>query len=252
MNEIKFEVLNQSNELLKGRFIQPLNSHKSPVVIMLTGDGPKGSNSLSWLNIPPRLAKFGIASLLFDFSGLGNSEGKRKDLTLSKGIEDFKIIFEHLKNYSWIDDSKIAIMGSSFGACVALMCPLLMNKCKVIGFKSPSTFLPDAYYNELSLEAFKNWRQTGFCEENGYNYSVFLDPFKHNVYDAISKIKSKCLITHGSADEVVPYQQSLYLKELIAGEAELLTFENGDHGYTGANWEKMAIIFENFYKNELL
>lgn len=252
MNEIKFEILNKSNEILRGRFIQPENTMNLPVVIMLTGDGPKGSNSLSWVNIPPRLAKLGIASLLFDFSGLGNSEGNRKELTLSKGIEDFKIIFEHLKKHSWIDNSKIAIMGSSFGACVALMCPSIMNECKVIGFKSPSTFLPDAYYNELSLETFNNWRQTGYCEENGYDFSVFLDPFKHNVYDGLKQINSKCLITHGNKDEVVPYQQSIFLKELLAGNVELITFENGDHGYSGKNWEKMALIFENFYKSELL
>ena len=50
----------------------------------------------------------------------------------------------------------------------------------------------------------------------------------------------------------MPYQQSLYLKELMGGEVQLITFEEGDHGYSGENWEKMAVIFENFYKTELL
>lgn len=253
MNELKFEVSNKTGEILRGRFIQPVSIvEKSPLVIMLTGDGQKGSNSLSWVNIPKRMANFGISSLLFDFSGLGNSGGKREDLTLSKGIDDFNIIFEQLLNYTWIDFDRLAIMGSSFGACVALMCPSIMNKCKVIGFKSPSTFLPDAYFNELSVENFNEWNKTGFCKENGYKISVFFDPFQHNVYAEIPKIKTKCLITHGDSDEVVPYQQSLYLKELIGGEVNLITFKDGDHGYSGDNWEKMAKIFDNFYKNELL
>lgn len=253
MTEILFEVPNNNGETLRGRFIRPDNNiEKLPLVIMLTGDGPKGSKSLSWVNIPPRLANYGIASMLFDFSGLGNSDGERKYLTLSKGIEDFKIIFKQIENYSWVDTSKLSIMGSSFGACVALMLPELLNKCKAIGFKSPSTFLPDAYFKELSLENYNNWITTGYCEENGYNREVLFDPFKHNIYAEIPKIKSKCLITHGSADEVVPYQQSLFLRDLINGEVELITFENGDHGYSGENWEKMATIFETFYKNELL
>jgi uncharacterized protein len=253
MDEIKFEVLNKTGEILRGRFVRPINLiGNSPLVIMLTGDGPKGSNSLSWVNIPPRLANLGIASLLFDFSGLGNSDGERKNLTLSKGIDDFSIIFEQLKNYSWIDFDKIAVMASSFGACVALMRPSILNKCKAIGLKSPSTFLPDAYFNELTVEQFNEWNKTGFCDENGYKLSVFTDPFQHNVYAEVTKIKTKCLITHGNADEVVPYQQSLYLKELMGGEVQLITFEEGDHGYSGDNWEKMAVIFENFYKTELL
>lgn len=253
MSEIKFEVLNRSNETLRARFICPSeNNTNLPLVIMLTGDGPKGSNSLSWINIPPRLAKVGIASLLFDFSGLGNSDGNRKDLTLTKGIEDFKIIFDQIEKYPWIDLNRIAIMSSSFGACVSLMCSSILNKCKVIGLKSPSTFLPDAYFKELSLETYQNWIKTGYCEENGYNISVFLDPFQYNVYAEIPKIKTKCLITHGSSDEVVPYHQSLFLKELLGGEAEIIIFENGDHGYSGDNWEKMATIFENYFKSELL
>ena len=253
MNELKFEVFNKTGEILRARFVRPINlMDNSPVVIMLTGDGPKGSNSPSWANIAPRLASLGITSLLFDFSGLGNSDGKRENLTLSKGIDDFSIIFEEIKHYSWIDPNKVAIMASSFGACVALMCPSILNKCKAIGLKSPSTFLPDAYFNELTIEQFSEWNKTGFCEENGYRLSVFIDPFQYNVYAEVPKIKTKCLITHGNTDEVVPYQQSLYLKELMGGEVELITFADGDHGYSGDKWEKMANIFENFYKNELL
>jgi uncharacterized protein len=252
MTEITFEIPNNNGEVLRGKFIQPETSKtKFPLVIMLTGDGPKGSKSLSWVNIPPRLAKHGIASMLFDFSGLGNSDGARKELTLSKGIADFKIIFNQIEKHTWIDFDRLSIMGSSFGACVALMLPEILNKCKAIGFKSPSTFLPDAYFKELSLETYNNWIKSGYCEENGYNSKVLFDPFKYNVYAEIPKIKSKCLITHGDADEVVPYQQSLFLKDLLSGEVELITFENGDHGYSGENWEKMAFTFETFYKNEL-
>lgn len=253
MTEITFEIPNDNGEILRGKLIKPKSStEKLPLVIMLTGDGPKGSKSLSWVNMPPRLAKHGIASMLFDFSGLGNSDGARKELTLSKGISDFKIIFNQIENYSWVDLNRLSVMGSSFGACVALMLPEILNKCKAIGFKSPSTFLPDAYFKELSLGTYNNWIKSGYCEENGYSSKVLFDPFKHNVYAEIPKIKSKCLITHGDADEVVPYQQSLFLRDLLSGDVELITFENGDHGYTGENWEKMAMIFETFYKNELI
>ena len=255
MNEIKFEKKNNDGVILRARFICPDEiSDKSPLVMMLTGDGPKGANSLSWVNLPPRLAKFGISSLLFDFAGLGNSDGERKELTLTKGIEDFKIIFEALNDFDWIDRDNIGIMGSSFGANVALLCPDLMNQTKAIGLKSPSCFLPDAYLNEISSEDYNKWIESGFCEENGYNVSVLFDPFNYNTYSEVKKINTQCLITHGSKDEIVPTSQSCYLKELWGGDIELIIFENGNHGYStndGKDWEKMASLFITFFNQNL-
>jgi len=255
MKEIKFEKLNKEGDILRARFICPDETKiKSALVIMLTGDGPKGSNSMSWVNLPPRLGKFGISTLLFDFAGIGNSDGERKSLTLSKGIDDFKLVFEELYKFDWIDHENIGIMASSFGANVSLLCYEIMNQAKAIGLKSPSCFLPDAYLNEISIEDYRNWTNTGFCEANGYNISVLYDPFNYNTYEEIKKIKTQCLITHGSKDEIVPITQSLYLAHFWGGKAELEIFENGDHGYSkndGEDWEKMASIFENFFKKHL-
>lgn len=255
MREIKFEKKNNNGDILRARFICPDEiKGKSALVIMLTGDGPKGSNSLSWVNLPPRLEKHGISTLLFDFAGLGNSDGERKNLTLSKGINDFKIIFEGLKKFDWIDHENIGIMASSFGANVALLCPELINSTKAIGLKSPCCFLPDAYLNEISIDDYDEWVNVGFCKENGYDISVLYDPFNYHTYDEVKKIKTQCLITHGSKDEIVPLSQTLYLKYFWGGEVKLEIFENGDHGYSkneGKDWEKMANIFEVFFKQQL-
>ena len=247
-----FEKTNSRNVKIKARFIRPVDrTQKSPLVIMLTGDGPRGSNSLSWSNLPPRLAEDGIASLLFDFSGLGNSEGERKELTLSQGIEDFRLIFDQLHNFDWIDFDRLGLMSSSFGASVLLTCPDIANKAKVLGFKSPCPFLPDAYLNEIGNEKLSDWVKTGFCEENGYNISAYFDSFLHNIYEKAGGIETKCLITHGTQDEIVPFTQSIHLKEVLKGETELIEFKGGDHGYSGENWEKMAQIFVAFFKKNL-
>lgn len=89
-----FSITSQlTGTLLRGRYVRPSRSSKTPIVVMLTGDGPKGSLSMSWQNMPPLLAPLGIGSALFDFEGLGNSEGKREDLTLSVGIANFRSVF---------------------------------------------------------------------------------------------------------------------------------------------------------------
>ncbi len=52
---INFEERNQQGELIRARFVKPVVDEKIPLVIMLTGDGPRGSNSMSWINLSPRL-----------------------------------------------------------------------------------------------------------------------------------------------------------------------------------------------------
>ena len=143
-------------------------------------------------------------------------------------------------------------MASSFGGSVALHCYDILNSVKAIGLKSPCCFLPDAYINEISIDSLNSWVKNGYCEENGYNIEVLMDPFGYNIYDDIKRIQTKCLITHGDSDEVVPLSQSIYLNSLLQAPHEFIVFEKCDHGYSvGDCWEKMAELFIHFYSTNL-
>src|SRR5216684_8795322 len=99
--------------LLRGRFTRPVSAStagKYPLVVMATGDGPKGTKSLSWTNLPPLLCAKGIASFSFDFEGLGYSEGNRAQLTLSRGIDNFRTAFEVTRSTEWVDPNRIGIL----------------------------------------------------------------------------------------------------------------------------------------------
>ncbi|MEZ8797276.1 alpha/beta hydrolase family protein [Vibrio cyclitrophicus 1F53] len=252
MKEINF-ISRTTGTRLRGRFIQGnTQGGKSPLVVMLTGDGPKGSKSLSWTNIPPMLAEFGISSFLFDFEGLGYSDGSREDLTVSKGIDNFRSAWEEILREESIDTDNISFFASSFGATVLLLCPDIANKAKSIGLKSPAAFLPDAYFKELGSERFDEWRDSGYHKYNGYNFSIFLDALQHNAFSSAKDITVPCLITQGGADEVVPVQQTTYLYEILSSKDKaLVMFEGAGHGYSeGDAWNEMAVKFVSwFYKN---
>lgn len=252
IQEIEFKC-NYSNTILRGRFVRPDNipSH-SPLVIMLTGDGPKGSKSLSWVNMPPKLLEHGISSFLFDFAGLGYSDGERRKLTLTVGIENFKTAYNIIKNQEWVDKNRIGIFASSFGANVFLLQHEIANEVKLIGLKSPACFLPDAYLKEFGEELFEQWMEKGFVEGIGYEYEVLVDSFRYNTYESALKIKTPCLVTHGSKDEIVPLIQSKYLSRCLQGQKHLEIFENVGHGYSeeGA-WDRMATLFVDWFKNNL-
>lgn len=246
------EVKNNLGEIIKSRFILPKSSpisKKVPVVIMVTGDDPSGSKSLSWTNIPPLLAEKGIGSALFDFSGLGDSEGERKKLTLTKGIGDFERIFDEFLNQKWIDHDKIGIFSSSFGSSVVIASDYCL-KANVLGFKSPCSFLPDAYINELSKNELEDWMKTGYCAENGYDINVLYDPLNYNIYKLAERINIPALITHGDKDEIVPINQSHLLVHQLNGIKQIVTFNNCDHGYSqDKNWDKMADLFVEYFSS---
>lgn len=258
MKIIKRHTENKKGERLCAHFFLPKNNNdaktKFPLVVMLTGDGPSGSKSLSWTKIPPLLSEKGIASLTFDFSGLGDSEGSRKELTLEKGIDDFKAVIKLIDEIDAVDTDRIGVFSSSFGSSVVIASKEFRD-IKAHGFKSPCAFLPDAYLNEISEEAAKNWKTSGYCSENGYNINVLYNPMKYNIYIESSDISSSCLITHGLNDEIVPFRQSQLLQSQLltsSNDVELVLIENCDHGYTqDGKWEYMANLFVDFFVNKL-
>jgi len=253
MNEIEFKSI-ETGTLLRGRFITDENHEKEmPLIIMLTGDGPKGSKSLSWVNMPPLLSQKGISSFLFDFEGLGYSDGDRKQLTVSKGIDNLRSAWETVQKQNWVDKNRIGFFASSFGATTLLLSPEIANQSKAIGLKSPASFIPDAYFNEIGSDKFDIWRKKLYLEDNGYDFNIFLDALQHNAFSTASDISTACLITQGDNDEVIPVQQSTYLYEVLQSkEKELIIFPGASHGYgEGDSWEKMATSFVTFFQKYL-
>tara|TARA_B100001115_G_scaffold181098_1_gene174661 strand:- start:1581 stop:2348 length:768 start_codon:yes stop_codon:yes gene_type:complete len=242
-----------TNQVLRGRFIKSENPNKkSPIVFMLTGDGGKGTKSLSWVNMPPKLAEKGISSFLFDFEGLGYSDGTRETLCLSIGISNLLDAFKVIEEQEWIDSNKIGCFAASFGAAVLLAAPEIANKLSIVGLKSPAAFIADAYFNEIGFDEFENWRKTGFSNENGYKYEVFLDCLRYNIFETATRITTPCYITQGDKDEIVPFQQTVFLYECLkTTEKELNIFKDGNHSYSNNNdWDKMASYFvECFHKS---
>jgi uncharacterized protein len=252
VNNVEF-TSGESTLILRGRFIRPASiKGKMPLVIMLTGDGPKGTKSLSWTNLPPRLSACGIASFLFDFAGLGYSDGDRSHLTVSLGIENFQEAFSLAISQEWVDTTRIALFAASFGATVVLTQPEIANQTKMIGFKSPASFLADAYINEVGPAALDDWIRESFSTALGYDIEVLQDSLRHNVYDTAAQIKTRILITHGDSDEIVPIRQSKFLMSVLQCEKHLEVFPSVGHNYSeeGA-WERMATLFIDWFHEGL-
>lgn len=239
---------------LRGRFHFPngVPTRKMPVVIMATGDGMDGSKSSTWSLLAERLASAGLPSFVFDFQGLGYSDGPAAELNLTIGLENLKSAVAAVRKVRWVDVRRIGLLGSSFGGNVALLFAGQYGSIKALGFKSTASFYPEVHETFMGVEGVKEWKRLGFNKEYGFNYSFYLDGFNHNTYAVAKNIKVPVLLIHGDADKEVPLIQDLRLAECLGGETRLEILPGVGHGYKeGDSKERMATMLAMWFKEKL-
>ena len=92
---------------------------RRPAFMVLHGFGSNSSSSNCVLPCQ-MLAEWGYAALRFDFRGCGESEGKRANTICLEQVEDTSAALSFLQTRGEIDPARIAVVGSSFGAAVAV------------------------------------------------------------------------------------------------------------------------------------
>ncbi len=89
---------NQSGETLAGRLITPLTG-ETKAYALFAHCFTCTKNLGATRNIARALAGAGIATLIFDFTGLGNSEGEFSDTNFSSNVDDLVAAAEHLAEH---------------------------------------------------------------------------------------------------------------------------------------------------------
>jgi fermentation-respiration switch protein FrsA (DUF1100 family) len=197
--------------------------HESPRAhaLILHGNGGNITAFADTLRILNR--RHGLAVLVFDYRGYGKSEGKPSE----KGILlDACAARDWLAAKEGIAQSDVVLLGQSLGGGVAVD---LAAKDGARGLVLASTFtsLPEAARSHVP------WLPVGSL------MTMRLDSIKK-----IKDYHGPLLLSHGDADEVVPYKQGVALLEAAPGPKRMITVPGGKHN--DPQPEEYRVAFDEF------
>lgn len=248
----------QSKELtLRGMLHIPDKvTGKVPMVCIFHGfTGNKMEPHFIFVKLSRMLESKGIASLRFDFSGSGESDGNFVDMTISKELEDAKAILDYAKSLDFVDTRKIGIVGLSMGGAVASM--LAGDRKEDI--QSLCLWAPAGNMAELIMRGrsegdIEKMRKTGFWDVGGLLVGTeFLnDVLSLDIFGKAADYDKNVLLLHGDQDQSVPFSTSEKYLEIYGTQAVLHTIKGGDHTFNSKNWEDEVLDYTiGFLEGEL-
>ncbi|MGN7809765.1 alpha/beta hydrolase [Flavobacterium sp. KACC 22758] len=164
----------------------------------------------TWGSIAKRYTSLGYDIFILDYRSFGKSEGKIEDEEqLSK---DISIVYNSIsKRYS---KDKIIIAGYSIGSGFAVKLAV-ENKPKALILQAP-------YYNFLELSSSRVPFFPDFMKKFSLETNVYLPEVKAPIY-----------IFHGTDDQLIPFNNSVRLKELLKSKINFYPLKN--QGHIGVN-----------------
>jgi pimeloyl-ACP methyl ester carboxylesterase len=177
-----------------------------------------------------RFLPLGFSMLRFDFSYVGESEGRFEDLTLSGEVQDALGALDFLQDFA---PSRTILVGSSMGGAVALLAaasaPDRVHAVATIAAVADAGLFTES----LESREIEAWRRSGRrAWRGGHLRSTFLDDIEAiDIPAAIATIRQPLFVAHGESDPVVPLHHARIIESRAAGRVELATFPGVGHRF---------------------
>jgi pimeloyl-ACP methyl ester carboxylesterase len=245
------------NLTLRGMLhIPEIKAEKVPIICIFHGfTGNKMEPHFIFVKLSRMLEAKGIASVRFDFSGSGESDGDFIDMTISHELKEAKDILNYAKSLDFVDTCRVGVLGLSMGGAVASM---LAGECKD-DIKSLCLWAPAGNMGELvsrgrSEDDINELRKSGFWDVGGLSLGTgFLDDVMSlNIYSKAENYDKNVLILHGNKDQTVPMSTSERYLEIYETRGILHLIEGSDHTFNKKEWEEEVLDYTmGFFEGEL-
>ncbi|MEM0301630.1 MAG: alpha/beta fold hydrolase [Archaeoglobaceae archaeon] len=169
-------------------------------------------------------------TVIFDFSGCGNSSGV---FGLERWVEDVKNIAEKFE--------KVSLVGYSMGGMIAIRVGAeLDNLEKIVAVSTP---VPDIFTKERIEIIFENAKKIMRVGSFEYFYEEFSKAKEMDPRKFAREIEASKLIVHGTNDEIVPFWCGEDIYRNSKEPKAFLKVLNGDH-FLRRNFKVMSVIAE--------
>lgn len=208
-------------------------SRQYPVVIVCHGVPGSGqarpSDDPGYEGLATELSSWGVASVIFNFRGCGDSGG---NFSITGWTRDLEAVLDHVVNTPYIDPTRVVILGFSGGGAAAVR--VAADDRRVYGLAVAGTPATFEIFQKDPSEIVSDFKERGIIRDSEFPRDV--DRWIKEFEDVeplrwIAHFKGKkLLIIHGDADELIPVEHA---RELFgrapSGIAELSVIPGGVH-----------------------
>ncbi|MFX4260565.1 alpha/beta hydrolase [Pelotomaculum propionicicum] len=197
------------------------------------------------------LGERGYSTLLFDFSGCGESEGSFSDISLSGHINDVKCSVDLCLDLGY---KSIIIVGRSFGGSAVLCLGGTDKRTAGVSCWSAPAEPFKLFSERLKVDPA---HENGLVPLSGQSGTVlvknsFFEDLKiHNAARCASLISPRpLLVVHGEADDVVPLSNAENIYKAAGGPKTIKIISGADHQFSGHYHEVWSAFFnwlENYF-----
>ena len=192
-------------------------------------------DTLTSYRISKAMAKKGYATLRFDFTGLGGSEGEFSQTSFSSNVADVLAAIEYLRDHY---QTPALLIGHSLGGTAALEAAMQLDAAiakdirAVVTIASPSQ--PDHVLHHFG-HALTLLEQgiVSSIEVAGEHYEIepeFVEDLRsYNMRQRLASLNKPALIFNIANDALVDEKNAAELNEWIMGDSKIITLENSDH-----------------------
>ncbi|WP_327348017.1 alpha/beta hydrolase [Streptomyces europaeiscabiei] len=208
---------------------------RHPTVVFVHGFTANRLELPNFVAMSRLLAANGIASVRFDLSGHGESDGDFFDVTITGEIAETRAILRTVRTLDFVDPDRIGLVGMSMGGVVAGITAAEETGIGALCLWSPAAVAPfEAAKGHLKGRSVTpEIEEKGYFDADGHRVSPAMveDIAGLDVYRRSGAYTGPVHILHGDNDGIAPLEYVRRYLDHYAGNAELEIVEGADHAW---------------------
>jgi pimeloyl-ACP methyl ester carboxylesterase len=176
------------------------------------------------------LAANGVATLRFDFTGLGQSEGDFANETFSSNIDDLVAAADHMRT---VFQAPKLLMGHSLGGAAVLAVAGLIDEVKAvatIGAPADPSHVANLFENHIDDFAVEGKATVNLMGRSFTVRKHFLDDIaEQKQRESIASLRKALLVMHSPFDTIVGIENAASIFAAAKHPKSFISLDNADH-----------------------